>query len=895
MYSPIQSRTLSVTCDAFPTEYGEPILSPIRLRGTEALGKLYKYTLDMATKYSPRISQIDTKLQVVPDKLIGRDINISIEFDGKGTFIPGLPGNRSQCNLGAGTRLISGVITRMQFTGADDRHAYYRFVVRPALWLTTKNSRSRIFQNKSVVDITREVLRDYPILFDVKVSAHGLKGGYPERDFVRQVWESDFHFLTRLWREWGIYYFEDNNRLVLCDGPGVHEPHRNAYDSIRYHAPDGARIDEEHIHKLKASRRITAARVSVIDYDYTRGSQKFTEEHDAFGELERAEERHWGDYSQPLAGAMGLSGQPNNYLEEAHYLAGVRAHALFSRNERLRGQGNLLGLKTGRTFFLTDHPESDINAEYLVVSTTLDIRNVSETTISGKTPGAGQYQCVTDFVLQSPNRFFRNRPKKKPRCHAETAVVVGPKDQRTWVDAYGRVKICYLWDVDRPKDENASCWVRVSSPWQGDSFGTIYVPRIGQEVTINYHEGDPDKPYIADRMVNRLRQPPWKLPANHALSGTRTRDLAGFQANQIVADDTPGKLQVQVSSDYAQSRLVLGYNTRIDGNKGRTEERGQGWELATGAWGVLRAGQGMLISTETRTGAVAPAKDMGETVQRLTQARDQHETLANAAVQARAHDQQDQFDIAGALKKQNDEIRGTKTGEPGDFPELAKPHLLIASPAGIEATTAGSTHLASGAHTALTSGGHVSVSSGNNLLASARNAIRLFAHKLGVRLVSYAEDIDITALKKSINLLAKLDITQTAEGITIKATKQLLLNGGDSYIRLENGKITVGAIQYQLNAKLSNLAPKPLGVDAKGMPTVEANDERFKVLTPTGEPLPGVDYRMTTPSGGHIFRTNSGGHSPALNSPDQQDVKFELHWDELAPASGKSHTPGTHE
>ncbi|MEM5462050.1 contractile injection system protein, VgrG/Pvc8 family, partial [Paraburkholderia phytofirmans] len=87
---------------------------------------------------------------------------------------------------------------------------------------------------------------------------------------------------------------------------------------------------------------------------------------------------------QPLAGATGLSGQPNNYLEEAHYLAGVRAHALFSRNERLRGRGNLLGLKTGRTFFLTDHPESDVNAEYLVVSTTLDIRNVSETTISGR-------------------------------------------------------------------------------------------------------------------------------------------------------------------------------------------------------------------------------------------------------------------------------------------------------------------------------------------------------------------------------------------------------------------------------------------------------------------------------------------------------------------------------
>ncbi|MFM0506159.1 type VI secretion system Vgr family protein [Paraburkholderia sp. RL17-373-BIF-A] len=504
MYSPNQSRTLSVSCNAFPVDRGVPVLSPVRLRGTEALGKLYRYTLDMATTYSPGLSQYNTRLQIVPDKLVGKEITISIEFDGKGTFIPGMPGDSGAGSVGAGVRTITGIIARVEMTGVDDRRTYYRLVVRPALWLTTKTSRSRIFQNRSVLDITRDVLREHPVLFDVKVSAHGLKNGYPERDFVRQMWESDFHFLTRLWREWGIYYFEDNNRLVLCDGPGVHEPHRNAYDSIRYHAPDGARIDEEHIHKLKASRRITAARVTVVDYDYTRGAQKFVEEHDAFGELHKAEERHWGDYSQPLAGATGLSGQPNNYLEEAHYLAGVRAHALYSRNERLRGQGNLLGLKTGRTCFLTDHPESDVNAEYLVLSTTLDIRNVSETTISGKTLGAGQFRCVTDFVLQSPNRFFRNRPKKKPRCYAETAVVVGPKDQTTWVDAYGRVKICYLWDVDRPKDENASCWVRVSSPWQGNSFGSIYVPRIGQEVTINYHEGDPDKPYIADRMVNRF-------------------------------------------------------------------------------------------------------------------------------------------------------------------------------------------------------------------------------------------------------------------------------------------------------------------------------------------------------------------------------------------------------
>ncbi|HEX7937179.1 MAG TPA: DUF2345 domain-containing protein, partial [Paraburkholderia sp.] len=401
--------------------------------------------------------------------------------------------------------------------------------------------------------------------------------------------------------------------------------------------------------------------------------------------------------------------------------------------------------------------------------------------------------------------------------------------------------------------------------------------------TVQYHEDDPDKPYISDRMVNQFNRPPWKLPDNLALSGTRTCDLKGNQANQFVADDTPQKLQVQVSSDYAQSRLVLGHNTRIEGNAGRKEARGEGWELATDAHGVLRANFGMLITTETRNGAASPAKDMGETVQRLKQAREQHETLSHAAVQAQALDSQDQSDVVTALKKQSDEVKGQRTGEA--FPELKSPHLVMASPAGIEATTSGSTHIASGEHTALTSGGHVSVSSGSNLLASARQAIRLFAYKLGIRIVSYAEDIDIKALRKNLNLLAKLDITQTASRITISAAQDILLKGGDSYIRLETGKVTVGALRYEVNAKLSNLPPKPMGVDAKGLPAVEANDQTFKMFTPSGLALPGIAYRMTADSGTHIFQTDQLGRSATLNTKQQENVKFAVHWDELFTAS----------
>jgi type VI secretion system secreted protein VgrG len=459
-----------------------------------------------------------------------------------------------------------------------------------------------------------------------------------------------------------------------------------------------------------------------------------------------------------------------------------------------------------------------------------------------------------------------------------------------WTDEYGRVLVRFIWERERDRKEHyTTCWLRVSSPWQGMGYGAIWIPRVGHEVEIGYHDNDPDKPFVVGRLPNQFNETPWTLPDNQALSGWRSHDLGDMSnaANSVVTDDTPGKLQVQVASDQAQSRLGLGSITLIDGHKGRGTPRGEGFELATGGHGVARANKGLLITTETRSAATAPIKDMGETVQRLTQAREQHETLANAAVQAQAHDPQDQIDIAKALTTQNDDIRGKGTGDADGFPELAKPHLVLASPSGIEVTTAGSTHLASGEHTALTSGGHISMSSGSNLLASARNAIRLFAYKLGMRIVSYAEDIDITALKKNINLLAKLEITQTADTITIKAAKQILLNGGDSYIRLENGKVTVGAMQYRVNAQVSNLPPKPMGVDPKGMPAVEANDQVFKMLTPSGRSLPGVAYQMTAESGSHVFQTNEYGRSSILNTSQAENVKFAVHWDDLFTDTGK--------
>jgi type VI secretion system secreted protein VgrG len=867
-----QSRVLALSGDALPVWQGENLFTVSRVSGTEKIGRLYRYTVDVATLDAPGLYVPEAQKLVDVDQLVGKKVTIRIAIEGNGTYVAGAVGVADTTNV-----------------GADDRRAFYRLEVRPWLWLATLNRDSRLFLSRTVVEISEEILKKYPYPYELRLNGPGFGRQYPKRDYQRMFWESDFAYLNRLWQEWGISFYYRGSTLVLCDSPGGFRKHGPAYERIRYLAAGGQRIDEEHIDQFEVARTLTTGKVSVTDYDYTQSLLRMKRKDSDFSQraFDNFEEYAWGDFSQPLAGPMGTADHPNEWQFEAEYLAQVRLEAHRCKSLRAKGRGNLRGLMAGSTFFLDDYPLEPGDDRYLVVSTRLDIRNNDTATQSGGADAA--YHCETRFTAQPLKWGFRSQQKaKKPRSHGEIAVVTGYDDSTVWTDLYGRVKVSFIWDRDRPADQNSSCWVRVSSPWQGMSYGAIYIPRVGHEVVIGYHDNDPDRPYIAGRHVNQFNQPPWELPANQALSGWLSQDLSGksVAANSVVTDDTPGKLQVQVASDQAQSRLVLGSNTRIDGHKGRAQERGEGFELATGGHGVGRANRGLLLTTESRNGAQAPAMDRGETALRLRQAVDQQDVLARAAVQAGAQESQDRLDVSQALKQQGAEIADTGTDGLGG---PSKPHLALASAAGIAATATTDTHLHSGRHTALTSGTHTSLSAGGNLLAAARKAIRLFAYQLGIRIISYAEDINISALKKNLNLLAKLDITQTANRITITATEEVMLHGGDSYISLKNGKITVGSSVYEVNAQAKNLPPKPMGVSANGLPDVQANDQLFRVVSPTGMPLPGVDYQLMAQSGGgHISRTDDLGRSPALNTAEQEAAQFQLHWDEFTTASSNS-------
>ncbi|MDP9994128.1 type VI secretion system secreted protein VgrG [Variovorax boronicumulans] len=797
-------RTLSIQSPAIPVLLGEPALEPVRLSGNEGLNSLFAYELLLKTPDALNLGASGA-MDFDLDSFIGREITCSIQFDGAGQFVPGVAG-QSVDHIGAGVRQINALITDAEVWGEEGRHVQYKLTLRPWLHLATLTTDCRIYQNKTVIQILDELLASYDFPVDKR-----LIETYPTRDYQVQFNESDLEFFERLTQSWGISYFfqhsEGKHRLVLIDNMGAYRKNDSAaYQQVEYHAP-GWKVDAEYVSSFVPHHHLTSGRYASREYDYMRPRADLGQSRKdprATGQAD-GEVYQWHEgsaagshYAQPRAG----SAEANDPHGEGHQLALLRMEALRTHGARARASGNLRGMVPGCSFQLTKHPRQKANTEYLLLDTRFLIEDVAQDSqIGDASPGRKQqWKVEVDFTahpMAEPLRPVPTRPK--PLTHGpQTARVVGPPGQNIWTDKWGRIKVQFPWDRIGNEDQHSSCWIRVNLHGAGNQQGSIHVPRIGQEVIVDFVGGDPDLPICTGRAYNQANEPPWALPHHSALSGYRSRELtddggnsSAGRSNHIAMDDTKGKIQVQIKSDHQHSQLSLGHITRIEDNAGRKDDRGQGAELRTDGHAVIRARQGMLLTTEGRANAEAHITDMGETVARLTASRDQHESLSESAQRAEAHVKGDQDEVTKALKVQNDAIKGgTGDSRAGSFPELAEPHLVLASPAGIQTSTAQSTHIASVEHNAFTSGGHTSISAARSLLVSVKEAIRLYAYEAVIKLVAAKNNIDIVALERNINILAKLDIKLSANKISIRAKEQLELGGGSSYSVYTSAGIT---------------------------------------------------------------------------------------------------------
>ena len=449
-----------------------------------------------------------------PDDLLGRPVTVNVALaDG-------------------GTRYFNGYVARFGIGRGQGRHFGYHATVRPWLWFLTRTTDCRIFQEQSVPDIVKAIFADHAAIakFEFK-----LFRTYRTRNYCVQYRESDFHFVARLLEDEGIYwYFEhsaDEHKLVLVDDMGVHGMAEGC-DALPYYAHGGQLPhDIEYISQWTATREVKPGAIALNSYDFERPSMALIAEQALTRAHELAEYEIFdfqGDFLQ---------------RDDGLQLAGNRLDELQTAHERLKGSTNAQGLRVGQLFQMTRHPREDQNGRYLCVSTTLHTE-LNRYEAGGEDSG---WHC--SFTAIPARQQFRP-PRRTPKPFVQgpqTAVVVGPAGEEIFTDKFGRVKVHFHWDRKSKKNETSSCWLRVSSPWAGKSFGFVQVPRIGQEVVVDFLEGDPDQPLVTGRVYNQENMPPWELPANATQSGVLTRSSKGGgygNANALRFEDKKGHEQV---------------------------------------------------------------------------------------------------------------------------------------------------------------------------------------------------------------------------------------------------------------------------------------------------------------------------------------------------------------
>ena len=738
-----------------------------RLDATEGLSRDFKFTVEL----------LSTDARMRLKSMMGKLLCISLV--------------RSDGTL----RYFTGYIFQFRFVRTDGGAAVYEAVLRPWLYHLRQGKNNAVFRNATLRDQTERVLRQHAVSMpDWSWQISSVHSLDTPMTAAIQFGESDHNYLHRRWEAMGwLYYYEHcatGHRLVITDDSYAVPAIDGASAQIRYQRDAGS-VEVDGISEWSPSRHYVAALHSVSSFDFkapVRGGRVDCIDSPTGmvqGDVLPSEAYEYG-------GAYALRSQ-----QQRARLIRLRTEETNALGKHIDAAGNNVFVMPGRWFCLTHHFDASTERgknDYLIVDVTHSAANNYFDDASTQNRYSNELTCIRRAVPWRPGREFNSTDTKI--YGPQTATVIAAEamgDIHT--DEYGRALVRFPWDRSGEQAQNMIAFVRVATCWAGSEMGLIGMLRVGFEVVVVFLGGNPDMPLIIGCVYGNDNMPPWALANQQALLGWRTRELtphggnmAGGRSNHLLLDDTNENIQVQLKTDAYHSSLSMGHITRVDGNAGRQDAQGRGIYLFTEAWSVIRAGLGMLLTTESRPGGNGPAKGLQETVRRLTAAQQLQEGLGSLAQQLGAQEVGQQDGVSKELQAANDAL----TGSAGDFPELSTPQLVLASPAGISATTTRSTHVASGEHTALTAGKDLSLAAGGSLFASIRQTVRLFVERKGIKAVAAAGDIDLQALKDGINLLAKLNISVVGDNIDISAKGYVSINGGGSYTKWQKGSIESG-------------------------------------------------------------------------------------------------------
>lgn len=525
---------------AVKTPLPDDTLLLISLNGREGLSQLFSFHLEMFTE--------DTKVKDVSfDKLIGKSITVTY--------------TRSDNSK----RFFNGICSRISEKGQAGAFTAYDMEIVPKLWLFARKSHSRIFQNKTVPDILKEVLSGIPAEFKIE-------GTFQPRNYCVQYRETDFNFVSRLMEEEGIYYFfthaDGQHTMVLANSPQKH-PDLAGGGRIRYEEMSGGTREDERIHSWQKVQELRTGKYALWDHHFQLPDKTLEAKEAGVSSVQVGKVSHQlvveanrdlelydfpGEYAQRFDGINRGGGEQtaevNKVFEDNKRTAKIRMQQEEVSSLIVHGASNCGHLLGGHKFKLERHQTAE--GEYVLTS-------VSHTAHAGdyRSDSTDEFTYQNSFTcipVALPFRPLRNTPKPMIPG-AQTAVVVGPSGEDIFTDKYGRVKVQFFWDRDGKKNEQSSCWVRVASAWAGSKWGGIHIPRIGQEVVVAFVEADPDAPIIVGSVYNFDQMPPYDLPANKTQSGIKTRSTLNGSAehfNEIRFEDKKGEEQLFIHAERNQ-------------------------------------------------------------------------------------------------------------------------------------------------------------------------------------------------------------------------------------------------------------------------------------------------------------------------------------------------------
>lgn len=509
---------------------GKDKLLFLSMTGTESLGRLFEYYLDVLSE--------DAEIEI--PKILGQGITVELDLDADGDK----------------TRYFHGVVTSFRQVGSFERFTQYQAILRPHLWMLTRTSDCRIFQEMTVPDILREMF-DKHGLTDFEDST---RRSFRSWNYCVQYRETDFNFVQRLMEQEGIYYYfkyEDGKHvMVMADDSAAHESVSD-YDSIPYREPgaDDPGV-ESCISEWNYRQEIQSGTCALDEYDFQNPKANL--------EVKSQIKRDYTGADTEIYDYPGAYGT----VDEGDAYALLRIQELQTEYEIFEGTSNARGISCGSVFELIDHTRADQNAKYLLNSVSYFLqRDASQ--YSGGDAEPDTFQC--DFQAIPSKTIFRparNTPKPLVKG-PQTAVVVGKSGEEIWTDEFGRVKVQFHWDRHGNSDENSSTWVRVSQIHAGKGFGGIDLPRMGDEVIVEFLEGDPDRPIITGRVYNADNKLPYALPANQTQSGMKSRSSKTGTAdnfNEIRFEDKKDSEEIYIHAEKDQSNVVENDDSQSVGN-----------------------------------------------------------------------------------------------------------------------------------------------------------------------------------------------------------------------------------------------------------------------------------------------------------------------------------------